>query len=86
VPRGCVRIYQGGLVAQCTLDHLAPGGLVVREFLTSRYDRVHAEGAALRVDSHAAGTLYVVLDGNSAMFTAIGREVPLAVDTSPPQG
>ncbi len=86
MPRGCVRAYQGALVAQCTVEHLRPGGLAVREFLASRYAQVQHDGSVLRVQSPVLGTLQVLLDGNSAQFTAIGRETALPVDTSPTQG
>ncbi len=86
VPRGCVREYQGAMVAQCTIDHLAPDDGRVREFLASRYGSVHKDGAVLRVQVPGLGTLQVLRDGNRAQFTAIAAEAPPAVDTSATQG
>ncbi|MSQ83196.1 MAG: hypothetical protein EXR77_09845 [Myxococcales bacterium] len=83
VPMGCARRYMGVNVELCTLGGQDISGIAVREFLASRYPQLQAPAAnTLQTVGATGGMLQVIFVGNSAQFTAVRAELPLAVDNT----
>lgn len=83
VPMGCARRYIGVNVGLCTLGGQDISGIGVREFLASRYPQLQTPAAdTLRTIGATGGMLQVIFVGNSAQFTAVRAELPLAVDNT----